>query len=155
MPASPSTVASAVAAPSGLYASVLKRAIDVTLAVTVLIVLAPVMAVVAVLVWLVLGRPILYRDLRAGRDGRPFEIVKFRSMTERVDAAGSGLEVEVGAEQLERVLALLGLPVAVLARRGVVAGALLLARHLGDAVRDVADDVEPRDALLLEQVDRV
>ena len=88
MPASPSTVASAVAAPNGVYASVLKRAIDVTLAVTVLIVLAPVMAVVAVLVWLVLGRPILYRDLRAGRDGKPFEIVKFRSMTERVDAAG-------------------------------------------------------------------
>ena len=88
MTALSSSASPAVAPPRGLYASVLKRGIDVVVAAALLVALAPVMAAVALLVRLVLGRPILHRDLRAGRDARPFEIVKFRSMAERVDAAG-------------------------------------------------------------------
>jgi len=88
MPASPAHSGPPPGPPRGLYASVFKRLIDVTVAALLLLVLAPVMAMVALAVWLVLGRPILHRDLRAGLDGRPFEIVKFRSMADRVDAAG-------------------------------------------------------------------
>jgi lipopolysaccharide/colanic/teichoic acid biosynthesis glycosyltransferase len=67
---------------------VLKRACDLVAATLLLVLLAPVMAAVALAVRLVLGRPVFHRDLRAGRDGKPFEVVKFRSMAERVDAAG-------------------------------------------------------------------
>ena len=45
--------------------------------------------VVAVLVRLLLGRPILFRQTRPGRDGKPFEMVKFRTMTEKLDANGA------------------------------------------------------------------
>ena len=40
----------------------------------------PLLAISALAVWLSLGRPILFRQVRVGRDGRPFEMVKFRSM---------------------------------------------------------------------------
>ena len=88
MPASSSSGPPSVEPPRGLYAAVLKRGVDVAIAATLLVLLAPLMAVVALVVWLVLGRPILHRDLRAGRHGQPFEIVKFRSMAEQVDVAG-------------------------------------------------------------------
>lgn len=74
--------------PRGIYATAVKRACDLGAATALLVILAPLMAVVALAVRLALGRPVLHRDLRAGLDGQPFEIVKFRSMAERVDAAG-------------------------------------------------------------------
>ena len=87
MPAA-SFIAPAGSRPPGIYATVLKRACDLVAATLLLVLLAPVMAAVALAVRLVLGRPVFHRDLRAGRDGKPFEVVKFRSMAERVDAAG-------------------------------------------------------------------
>lgn len=75
----------------GWYARRLKRAMDVALAAVLLIVLAPVMAVVAVAVWIVLGWPVLFVDHRAGRHGHPISVPKFRSMTSAVDAAGQPL----------------------------------------------------------------
>jgi exopolysaccharide biosynthesis polyprenyl glycosylphosphotransferase len=46
----------------------------------VLLLLAPLLLAVALAVWISLGRPIFFRQLRVGRDGRPFEMLKFRSM---------------------------------------------------------------------------
>ncbi|MEH0825576.1 MULTISPECIES: sugar transferase [unclassified Micromonospora] len=57
-----------------------KRVIDVVVALTVLIVAAPVMAGVALVVLLALGRPVFFRHTRPGRDGRLFDMVKFRTM---------------------------------------------------------------------------
>ena len=62
---------------------VLKRAIDLALAAVALVVLAPVMAGVALVVRRDLGRPILFRQVRTGRSGRPFTILKFRTMEMR------------------------------------------------------------------------
>jgi sugar transferase EpsL len=67
---------------------VLKRAIDVVGASAALVVLSPLLAVVAVLVRLRMGPPVLFRQQRPGRDGRPFLMAKFRTMTDRRDAAG-------------------------------------------------------------------
>lgn len=58
----------------------LKRAMDVGIAAGGLIVLAPVMAVVAAVIWIWMGRPILFRQVRPGLFGRPFTLVKFRTM---------------------------------------------------------------------------
>ncbi len=63
----------------------LKRAIDVVVAGTALVVSSPVQAVVAVLVARDLGRPVLFRQERPGKDGRPFTMVKFRSMRSAPD----------------------------------------------------------------------
>lgn len=58
----------------------LKRLLDLTIAVPALLVSLPVQAAVAVAVAMRLGRPILFRQIRPGREGRPFQILKFRSM---------------------------------------------------------------------------
>jgi lipopolysaccharide/colanic/teichoic acid biosynthesis glycosyltransferase len=57
-----------------------KRLFDVVLAVTLLLLTALLMAVVAVAVAVGLGRPVLFRQCRIGRDDHPFELVKFRTM---------------------------------------------------------------------------
>ncbi|MET7864836.1 sugar transferase [Micromonospora taraxaci] len=57
-----------------------KRVIDVVAAVILLALLVPVIATVALLVAVGLGRPVLFRQLRTGRHGDPFELIKFRTM---------------------------------------------------------------------------
>ncbi len=71
--------------------SPLKRAIDVVAAGAVLLLASPVLIVVAVAVRVKLGSPVLFRQQRAGRDGRPFDIVKFRSMTDACGPDGGTL----------------------------------------------------------------
>jgi sugar transferase EpsL len=75
----------------------IKRAIDLAASVAALAVLAPVIAVVALLVRVTLGRPVLFRQLRPGLQGRPFLLVKFRSMR---SAAGAGGGVDTDGERL-------------------------------------------------------
>ena len=58
----------------------LKYALDRVAAFFLLCLLSPVMVACAVAVWVSLGRPILFRQRRVGRDGRVFEMLKFRSM---------------------------------------------------------------------------
>ncbi|MFI5054074.1 MAG: sugar transferase [Acidimicrobiia bacterium] len=66
-----------------------KRGFDAVGAGFVLVVLSPLLAVVALLVWLRMGPPVLFRQQRPGRDGRPFEMLKFRTMSNRRDASGA------------------------------------------------------------------
>ncbi len=72
-----------------------KRAFDLLVAAAALLVFSPVMLIVAIAIWLEDRGPLLYRQIRMGLDGKPFEIVKFRSM--RV-----GAENETGAVWAEK-----------------------------------------------------
>jgi lipopolysaccharide/colanic/teichoic acid biosynthesis glycosyltransferase len=58
----------------------LRRSLDILAALGLLILLAPVMCLIAVGIWLTSPGPILFRQRRYGRDMRPFELLKFRSM---------------------------------------------------------------------------
>ena len=58
-----------------------KRALDIGLSAIGLLVLSPVFLVVAGIMALTEGRPVLFRQVRVGLHGRPFSIVKFRTMT--------------------------------------------------------------------------
>ena len=58
----------------------IKYAVDRAVAAFVILLALPVLAAGALAVWRSLGRPILFRQVRVGRDGRPFEMLKFRSM---------------------------------------------------------------------------
>ena len=58
----------------------IKYAVDRAVAALLLVIVSPVMVASAVGVWASLGRPIFFRQARAGLDGRMFEILKFRSM---------------------------------------------------------------------------
>jgi sugar transferase EpsL len=66
-----------------------KRVLDLAVAIPALVLLSPVMLVVATLVLLKMGRPILYLQQRPGLHGRPFVIYKFRTMTDDRDEAGA------------------------------------------------------------------
>ena len=65
-----------------------KRAFDLVAAASLATLLSPVIAIVAVLVRLRLGSPVIYRQVRPGLGGRPFTIYKFRTMVETTDPSG-------------------------------------------------------------------
>jgi sugar transferase EpsL len=65
-----------------------KRWFDFIAAAVGLLVLSPVLSGLALLVRLRLGRPVLFRQLRPGLHGKPFFILKFRTMTDETDGDG-------------------------------------------------------------------
>lgn len=67
---------------------VVQRAIDIGVAAAVLVVLSPVQLAVGVAVALKLGRPVLFRQERPGLHGRPFTLVKFRTMRDLDEKRG-------------------------------------------------------------------
>jgi len=70
-----------------------KRTFDLTAAFAALVVLAPLLGVISILIRLMSGPPILFRQVRVGKDGRPFRILKFRTMRPEVTGlpiTGSG-----------------------------------------------------------------
>lgn len=69
----------------------IKRALDITAAAFALVLLLPVIAVVAWRIRQKLGSPVLFRQARPGLHGRAFEMIKFRSMRDALDAAGHPL----------------------------------------------------------------
>jgi lipopolysaccharide/colanic/teichoic acid biosynthesis glycosyltransferase len=82
----------------------LKRAFDVVSAAAGLIVLSPVLLVTAFLVRQKIGRPVLFRQTRPGLNGEPFEILKFRTMTEAVGDNGQLLPDEERMTRLGQTL---------------------------------------------------
>jgi sugar transferase EpsL len=66
-----------------------KRLFDLTLTVSGLIALSPILACIAVFVRAKLGSPVLFRQVRPGIGGKPFTLYKFRTMTNARDAAGN------------------------------------------------------------------
>jgi sugar transferase EpsL len=66
-----------------------KRWFDFLVATVLLVVLSPLFAALALLVWLCMGRPVLFQQLRPGLHGEPFMVQKFRTMNSRRDAQGN------------------------------------------------------------------
>lgn len=73
------------------WLSTLKRPFDFAAALAALLLLWPVVLVVALLVRVKLGSPVFFRQERPGLHGKPFEMVKFRTMRDAVDARGNPL----------------------------------------------------------------
>ena len=69
----------------------LKRVLDIAIASTALVLLSPVYALVAYKVKKNLGSPVLFRQVRPGLHGKPFEMIKFRTMKDAMDAQGNPL----------------------------------------------------------------
>ena len=69
----------------------IKRLFDITAATTALVVLSPVYAITAYKVSKNLGSPVLFRQTRPGLNGKPFEMIKFRSMKDAIDTEGNPL----------------------------------------------------------------
>lgn len=69
-----------------------KRAIDIVAAASLLIVLSPLLALLAILIKLEDGGPILYHQVRVGKDGRTFRFYKLRSMVRDADRLREALK---------------------------------------------------------------
>ncbi|ANE45411.1 hypothetical protein SY83_02695 [Paenibacillus swuensis] len=66
----------------------MKRIIDLSVALVILLLAMPLMVFVALLIRYRLGSPVLYKQQRPGRYGKPFGLYKFRSMSDNKDASG-------------------------------------------------------------------
>lgn len=81
--------------PLGCFVSAaLKRSIDIAVSCTVLVASIPLLLAASAAIWLSMGNPILFRQVRPGRNAQPFTLVKFRTMR-----VGNGSD----AERLTRV----------------------------------------------------
>ncbi|OSI09387.1 sugar transferase [Neisseria zoodegmatis] len=70
---------------------VIKRLFDIFASAAGLLVLSPVLLILAYLIRKNLGSPVFFIQTRPGKDGKPFEMIKFRSMRDAVDAEGKPL----------------------------------------------------------------
>lgn len=75
--------------PYGPYEKYIKRPLDCALAACALLLLSPVIGVIALLVRIKLGAPVIFHQRRPGRNERVFNLCKFRTMTDARDAAGA------------------------------------------------------------------
>ena len=85
----------------------LPRAANVLIAAVGLVVLSPVVLIAALAIKLDSRGPVIYRQRRAGRDGRPFELLKLRTMHGGADPVGVGTPVLEGDPRVTRVGAVL------------------------------------------------
>ncbi len=69
----------------------IKRLFDITAASAALVLLSPVYTITAYKVKKNLGSPVLFRQTRPGLNGKPFEMIKFRSMKDAIDSDGNPL----------------------------------------------------------------
>lgn len=86
-----------------------KRLFDLIAASLALIVLSPLILLLGVLVFIAYGRPIIFRQQRPGFRARPFDIYKFRTMTEARDRSGKSLPDSVRLTRLGRLMRSLSL----------------------------------------------
>ena len=82
----------------------MKRGMDIVISLCALIALMPVLLVVALLVRINLGGPVLFRQQRPGLKGKPFFMLKFRSMTDARDEQGQLLSDEMRLPKFGQVL---------------------------------------------------
>lgn len=72
----------------GVYRQYIKRALDLLLAIILLLLIWPVMFVIAIVLASNCGRPVIFKQKRVGRNEQCFQMLKFRSMTEEKDENG-------------------------------------------------------------------
>lgn len=78
-----------------MYRLFFKRFLDFTLSLIAIILLSPIYLIVAILVRVKLGSPVIFKQKRPGKDEKIFKMYKFRSMTSETDGEGNLLPDEV------------------------------------------------------------
>jgi sugar transferase (PEP-CTERM system associated) len=81
----------------------MKRTIDLTLALMMAVFTCPLIAITALLVLIDDGRPVLYRQERVGENGRTFVLSKFRSMRKDAEKAGQPIWARDGDDRVTRI----------------------------------------------------
>ena len=87
-----------------MYQKYIKRLLDIIISFTALVILSPVLLIVAVLVRIKLGSPVIFHQDRPGYQEKVFKLCKFRSMTDERDAEGNLLPDEVRLTKFGKML---------------------------------------------------
>jgi lipopolysaccharide/colanic/teichoic acid biosynthesis glycosyltransferase len=82
----------------------LKRLIDVLFSIFGLAILSPLLLVISALVWISVGRPVLFVQVRSGLQGKKFNLIKFRSMSDAKDGLGNLEQDSVRLTKIGRFL---------------------------------------------------
>ncbi len=85
----------------------IRRAVDVAVSAGLLVLASPVLAAAVVAIRLESPGSALYRQRRIGKDGRPFEVIKLRTMVTGAERIGAGLAIDADDPRITRVGALL------------------------------------------------
>jgi lipopolysaccharide/colanic/teichoic acid biosynthesis glycosyltransferase len=85
----------------------IRRAVDIAVSASLLVIASPVLALAMVAVRLESPGPAVYRQRRIGHDGRPFEMLKLRTMVAGAERIGAGLAVNQSDARITRVGAFL------------------------------------------------
>lgn len=72
-----------------MYAKYIKRPLDFTLSLISIILLSPLLLIVAILVRIKLGKPVIFKQQRPGKNEKIFTLYKFRTMTDKKDEKGN------------------------------------------------------------------
>jgi lipopolysaccharide/colanic/teichoic acid biosynthesis glycosyltransferase len=81
----------------------MKRALDLLIAVPAALVTAPLVALLALAIRLESRGAAIYRQVRIGRDGAPFQIFKLRTMVSGAEFKGAGLAIDAGDARITRI----------------------------------------------------
>jgi lipopolysaccharide/colanic/teichoic acid biosynthesis glycosyltransferase len=87
-----------------LYKRLGKRLIDFVVSGLGLLVLSPLFILIAIMVWIKLGRPIFFTQVRPGLNAKPFTMVKFRTMKDSRDSSGDLLPDNLRLTKLGKFL---------------------------------------------------
>lgn len=87
-----------------MYAKYFKRVLDFLLSLIAIIILSPVLLIIAILVRIKLGSPVLFKQKRPGKNERIFTLYKFRTMTDKKDENGNLLPDEDRLTKFGKVL---------------------------------------------------
>ena len=101
--ASPSWLIFSEGFPNDLLRAGTKRLFDIVVASTLLVLATPIALVTAILIKLEDGGPILYRQIRAGAGGRPFKMLKFRSMGVAAEKDGKAVWAQKNDPRVTRI----------------------------------------------------
>jgi len=89
---------------NSLYSKYIKRLLDIVLSGMAILVLSPVLLIICILELIYHGRPIFYIDKRPGKDGKIFNLYKFRSMNNKTDEEGKLLHPSKRITKFGRIL---------------------------------------------------
>ena len=90
-----------------LSAPVIRRSLDIVVSATALVVLSPLLLAAMIAIRIESRGDVIYRQLRIGRGGHPFEVLKLRTMVDGAEHIGAGLAINQGDPRVTRVGALL------------------------------------------------
>lgn len=86
-----------------MYQKYIKRILDFIFSLILIIVLSPLLLIIALIVRINLGSPIIFKQERTGLHGKTFTIYKFRSMTDERDENGELLDNELRMTRFSRI----------------------------------------------------